>query len=356
MKLVDFCIRYPVTVIVGVLLALLFGVISLLRLPLQMTPTVERPEISVETVYRGAAPQEVEQEVVDRQEEKLISVQNLRELLSTSSEGRGMITLRFDWGVHKDVARLEVAEKLDLVQDVPLDAERPVIRAVSSDEETPIAWIIVQTTRDINEVRLEAEDVIKPRLERIEGVGSVLMFGGEEREVHVVLDYQAMSARGITIAQVREALLRENRNTKGGNIDEGKKRYLVRTVGQFTDLRQIEEVVVATQNGRPVYVRDIASARFGLKERVSSTLALSPEERESAAGQALVADAVRRVEQIEVSERFGVTFSRWIGTPSFASIAWCNPSDQRRPSMVRPVCSSMINTSPSRTRYSLSRL
>ena len=267
MKLVDFCIRYPVTVIVGVLLALLFGVISLFRLPLQMTPTVERPEISVETVYRGAAPQEVEHEIVDRQEEKLISVQNLREMVSTSSEGRGVITLRFDWGVNKDVARLDVAEKLDLVQDVPLDAERPVIRAVSSDEETPIAWIIVQTTRDINEVRLEAEDAIKPRLERIEGVGSVLMFGGEEREVHVVLDYQAMTARGITIAQVREALLRENRNTKGGNIDEGKKRYLVRTVGQFTDLRQIEEVIVATQNGRPVYVHDIALVRFGLKER-----------------------------------------------------------------------------------------
>ncbi|MGH2670430.1 MAG: efflux RND transporter permease subunit, partial [bacterium] len=179
MKLIDFCIRYPVTVIVGVLLALLFGVISLFRLPLQMTPTVERPEISVETVYRGAAPQEVEQEIVDRQEEKLTSVQNLREMVSTSSEGRGVITLRFDWGVNKDVARLEVAEKLDLVQEVPLDAERPVIRAVSSDEETPIAWIIVQTKRDINEVRLEAEDVMKPRLERIEGVGSVLMFGGE---------------------------------------------------------------------------------------------------------------------------------------------------------------------------------
>ncbi|MGH7426045.1 MAG: efflux RND transporter permease subunit, partial [Candidatus Methylomirabilales bacterium] len=267
MKLVDFCIRYPVTVIVGVLLALLFGVISLFRLPLQMTPTVERPEISVETIYRGAAPQEVEHEIVDRQEEKLISVQNLREMVSTSSEGRGLITLRFDWGVNKDVARLDVAEKLDLVQEVPLDADRPVIRAVSSDEETPIAWIIVRTTRDINEVRLEAEDAIKPRLERIEGLGSVMMFGGEEREVHVVLDYQAMTARGITIAQVREALLRENRNTKGGNIDEGKKRYLVRTVGQFTDLRQIEEVTVATQNGRPVYVRDIAAARFGLKER-----------------------------------------------------------------------------------------
>ena len=265
MQLIAFCVRYPVTVIVGMILALLFGVIALSRLPIQMTPTVERPEISVETTYLGAAPQEVENEIVDRQEEKLISVQELQELVSTSSEGRGMVTLRFAWGVNKDVARLEVSEKLDLVQDIPDDAERPIIRAVSSDEETPIAWIVITTTRDINEVRQEAEDAIKPRLERVEGVGAVWLFGGQEREVHVILDYQAMTARGLTIRQVREALLRENRNTKGGNIDEGKRRYLVRTLGQFADLKDIEETIVATQGGHTVYVRDIATVRFGLK-------------------------------------------------------------------------------------------
>jgi hydrophobic/amphiphilic exporter-1 (mainly G- bacteria), HAE1 family len=267
MSLIAFCIRYPITVIVGILLAILFGVLSLMRLPLQMTPTIDRPEITVETTYRGAAPQEVENEIIDRQEEKLTAVQNLQEMISTSYEGRGVITLRFDWGVDKDVARLEVSEKLDLVLDPPDDAERPIIRAVTSDEETPIAWIVVNTTRDINEVRLEAEDVIQPRLERIDGVGAVWLFGGQEREVHVILDYAAMTARRLSIAQVREALIRENRNTKGGNIDEGKRRYLVRTVGQFTDLKQIEEAIVTVEDGHPVYVRDIATVRFGLKER-----------------------------------------------------------------------------------------
>ncbi len=270
MQLIDFCVRYPISVLVGVILALLFGVISLTRLPLQMTPTVDRPEVSVETVYRGAAPEEAENEIVDRQEEKLNAVQNLREMVSTSSEGRGVITLRFDWGVQKDVARLEVAQKLDLVQDAPLDAERPIIRAVSSDEETPIAWLIVHTKRDINEVRQEGEDIIKPRLERIEGVGAVWMFGGQEREVHVGLDYAALTARGLTIGQVRDAILRENRNTKAGTIDEGKRRYLIRTVGQFTDLKQIEDVIITTQNGVTVFVRDIATVRFGLKEQERS--------------------------------------------------------------------------------------
>ena len=266
MKLIAFCIRYPVSVMVGIILALLFGVIALTRIPLQMTPTVERPEISVQTTYTGAAPQEVENEIVERQEEKLNAVQNLREMVSTSREGGGNIVLRFDWGVDQDVARLEVSEKLDLVRDMPPDAERPIIRAVNSDEESPIAWIIAHTQRDINEVRLEAEEVIQPRLERIEGVGAVWLFGGQEREVHIVLDNAAMAAHGLSIPQVRDALRLENMNIKGGNLDEGKKRYLVRTIGQFTDLRHIEDVVITMQNGNPVYVRDIATVQFGYKE------------------------------------------------------------------------------------------
>ena len=176
MQLIAFCIRYPVSVIVGVILAMLFGVIALSRIPLQMTPTIDRPEVSVETTYTGAAPQEVENEIVDRQEEKLTSIQNLREMVSTSYEGRGTVTLRFDWDVNKDVARLEVSRSSTWCKDIPPDVERPVIRAISSDEEIPIAWIVVHTARDINEVRLEAEDVIQPRLERVEGVGAVWLF------------------------------------------------------------------------------------------------------------------------------------------------------------------------------------
>ncbi|MBI3989327.1 MAG: efflux RND transporter permease subunit, partial [candidate division NC10 bacterium] len=267
MKIIEFCIKYPVTVWVAVILAVLFGVISLFRLPLQMIPTVDRPEITVETEYKGAAPLEVEQEVTDRLEEKLNSVENLDEVVSKSEEGKSTITLKFGWGVSKDVARLDTSEKLDLVQDLPEDVERSLIRAVNSDEETPIAWIIVDTTRDINEVWEEGDDVIKPRIERVGGVGAVWMFGGQDREVHVLLDHQAMSARGISIAQIRDALLRENRNIKGGKIDEGKRQYLVRTMGQFTDLKQVEDTIVRQDARGTVYVKDIAFVRFGYEEK-----------------------------------------------------------------------------------------
>lgn len=267
MRLIDACIKYPVTVLVAVLLAVLFGGISLFRLPWQMTPTIDRPEISVETEYQGAAPLEVEQEITDRIEEKLNSVENLTEMTSTSFEGNSRIVLEFDWGINKDVARLDVSEKLGLVKDLPLDADESIIRAVNTDEETPIAWVIIKTNRPINEVWEEADDVIRPRLERVPGVATVWMFGGEDREVHVILDAEAMSARQISVSQVRDALLGENRNVKGGKIDEGKRQYVIRTLGQFTDIRQIPNVIIRQDARGPVYLRDIARVEFGYEEK-----------------------------------------------------------------------------------------
>lgn len=269
MRLIAFCVRNPVTVWVGVLLALIFGAIALLRLPLQMIPTVDRPEISVETEYKGAGPLEVEREITQRQEEKLNSVENLREITSTSIEGKSTIVLKFDWGVNKDVARLDVSEKLDLVTNLPPDAEESQIRAVNSDEESPIAWIIVDTDRPLNEVWEEVEDVIAPRLERVGGVGAVWRFGGQKRQVHVVLDQQALGARGLGVGDVRDAIVRENRTTKGGQISEGKRRTVVRTLGEFTDIRQLEDVIVRPgRDGQGVvYLRDVARVRFGHEDR-----------------------------------------------------------------------------------------
>lgn len=267
MKIVDFCVRNPVTVMVGILLAILFGAIALLRLPIQMIPTVDRPEITVETDYRGAAPLEVEREVTDRLEEKLNAVEGLKEVTSTSIEGKSTIVLKFDWGTNKDVARLGVSEKVDLVTDMPPDVEESQIRAVNTDEESPIAWIMVETDRDLNEVWEEVEDVIVPELERVRGVGAVWRFGGQDREVHVVLDPRAMAARGLSVADVRQAIVRENQNVKGGDLSEGKRRHLVRTLGQFTDIRQIEDVIVRQDQDGPVYVRDIGTVSFGYEDR-----------------------------------------------------------------------------------------
>ena len=268
MRLVDACVDRPVRVWVGILLAALFGVLAYVSMPVQLVPTTDRPEVTVETPYPGAAPLEVEQQVTDALEEKLNSVEGVTEISSTSREGSSSVVLKFDWGTDKDVARLDVSEKLGLVQDLPDDVERSVIRAVNSDEESPIAWIVVDTTEDIADISDEIEDVSKARIERVPGVGSVMFHGGQKREVHVVLDLAALSSRGIPVAAVRDALVRENRNERGGTYEEGKTRWVVRTVGQFEDLDDLRDTVVATgAGGTPVLVRDVAEVRFGHRKR-----------------------------------------------------------------------------------------
>ncbi len=267
MGIADFCVRNPVTVTVGVILAVLFGTIALLRLPIQMIPTVDRPEITVETEYRGAAPVEVEREVTDRLEEKLNAVSRLKQVSSTSIEGKSTVVLKFDWGTNKDVARLGVSEKLDLATDLPPDAGESTIRAVNTDEESPISWIMVDTDGDLNRVWEELKDVIVPQVERVPGVGAVWRFGGQDRQVHVTLDARAMAARGITVSDVRQAIIRENRNVKGGDLSEGKRRHLVRTLGQFDELHHIGDVVVRHDDQGSVYVRDVAGVSFGYEDR-----------------------------------------------------------------------------------------
>ena len=255
-------VKYPVTTTVGVILAVLFGAISLYRIPVQMTPTVDRPVITVETEYKGAAPLEVEEEVSKPIEEKLTSVEGLNRMTSRSEEGKSRVVLEFDWDVDKDVARLDVSEKLGLVRNLPDDSDRSTISALNSDSENPIAWVIVETKLPINDVRVEGDAVIRPKLERVEGVGQVWMFGGQDREVRVTLDYAAMSARGITVTALREALRRENKNTKAGRIDEGKRRYAVRTVGNFTRLDQVRNTIIAQNGSSAVYLRDVAKVSF----------------------------------------------------------------------------------------------
>jgi hydrophobic/amphiphilic exporter-1 (mainly G- bacteria), HAE1 family len=267
MKLIEASVRYPVSVLVGAILAVLFGVLALMDIPLQMAPTVDRPVISVKTTWTGASPREVEEEITDKLEEKLNSVEGVYQISSTSSDSESNITLKFDWGVNKDVARLDVSEKIALVGDLPDEADEPVIAATSSDEEEPFCWIVTHTKLPVNELRVLGGDVIKPRFERVEGVGGVQMYGGEDREVRVVVDAQALAARGIPLGRVRDALQSENRNVKAGGLEEGKRRYVVRTVGQFVSVKDIEDTLIGWFDGQSIRVRDVARVELGYAER-----------------------------------------------------------------------------------------
>jgi HAE1 family hydrophobic/amphiphilic exporter-1 len=258
MKIIDVAIRRPTSIVVVVLLVVIFGVLSLSRMPIQMRPTIDRPQISVQVNYPGVAPPEIELQVTTPIEQRLNTVQNLTRITSRSQTGSSHVSLEFEWGVNKDLAGLDVLKKLNQVRNLPEDAESPIITAAKSDDRA-ISYIAVRSsTLGVNTLFEITEDMIAPMIERLEGVGRVQIYGGRKREIQVILDYEAMTSRGISIAQIRTAIGNENRNARGGYIDEGKRRVMVRTLGQFERLSDLENVIVDQRPTGPVYLRDIA--------------------------------------------------------------------------------------------------
>jgi HAE1 family hydrophobic/amphiphilic exporter-1 len=269
MKIIEYSTKNPVKVAVGSIFVLLFGLLSLFRIPVQLVPDVEKPQITVVTRWIGASPEEVEQEIIHEQEEMLKSVENLRKLTSKSFNGRGQILLEFVVGVDKSTALLDVANKLNQVQEYPENVDEPVISAVNTGDR-PIAWFTLRTLPgndvDVNELRDYAEDHIESRFERVPGVANSNIYGGAEREMQVVIDPHALASTQLTILDVRRALISTNINISGGNIDEGKNRFTVRTLGQFKSVEEIENLVITKRDDIPVYVRDIAEVKLGYKE------------------------------------------------------------------------------------------
>ena len=319
MNLVAACVANPVKVAVGVILVTLFGVLALLSMPVQLTPEVQTPTISVGASWAGASPQEVERELVQPLEEQLRSVEGLVKLSSDSSDSLGTIELEFAVGTDMSQALVKVNTRVQQVRDWPIDADRPVIRTASANDR-PVAWLIlgqaapdsetltrakaahpalaaevdrVASARtpdlalyrlrrltaarpelaafkppdiDVEAMRRMAEDEIEGRLERVDGVSSADLVGGRDDELQVIIDPQLLAARQLTIDDLRLALSNQNQDTSGGDFWEGKRRYVVRTLGQFRSPEQVAGVIVSRRDGRPVYVRDVAKVQLGMKK------------------------------------------------------------------------------------------
>ncbi len=320
MKLIEFFIHNPAKVIVGVLLMALFGVVSLLRMPMQLTPEVQTPTITVETRWPGASPQEVEQEIVVEQEEQLKGVEGLTKMSSESSDSIGRITLEFLVGTQMQQSVVDVIGRLEQVPEYPEDADKPVISTANANN-SPIAWFILSPRypthedfekfsvkypelknelarvrqsnneglgmmrlrllakehpqvaellpppeMDVTKMRRFAEDEIEARFERVSGISQSNVIGGLEEELQVIVDPEKLAARQLTVADVRRVLRGQNEDTSGGDYWEGKRRWVVRTLGQFRKPEHVEQQLLAIRDGNPVYVRDVAEVALGYKK------------------------------------------------------------------------------------------
>lgn len=275
MNIVDFSIRNPVTVIVGVLLVLLFGVVSLQRIPYQLSPNVEEPVITVTTMWPGATPYEVERDIVEEQEKVLKGIPNLYQLESISANSRAQVTLRFTIGTPIEEALLRVSNKLDEVPDYPENVDRPILNA-SGAESSPAVWTVLKTLegndRDIYTYRTFIENEVRQYLDRVDGVSELFIGGGIERQMHVLVKPEKLAAYNLTVNQVITALRGENANVSAGNIYVGRYDYRVRTVAEYRHEEDILNVVIVSDGTRDVTVRDIADVEFGYEKKSTPVL------------------------------------------------------------------------------------
>lgn len=275
MNLIRLSILRPIAVIAAVLMVVMFGIVALQTIPIQLTPDVRKPIIQIQTLWPGAAPAEVEREIVNRQEEVLKGLEGLDQMISQSQDGRARINLEFQIAQNMDKALLLVANRLDRVDGYPDEAEEPTI-STSGSEDNPIAWIVLRRAAGndtpIHALGDYAEDVIQARIERVSGVSLVNVYGGSEREMVIEVDPDRMARYGLTVTNVVQALRQANASISAGDLDEGKRRYVVRTEGEFETQQQVRDVVLRSNTslttGRlaRVTVGDIADVRFGVKD------------------------------------------------------------------------------------------
>ena len=269
MQLIDFAIRRRVTVVMCTVAIALFGLVSLSRLKLNLLPDLSYPTLTVRTELTGAAPLEIENLITRPVEEAVGIIRNVRQVRSVSRSGQSDVILEFVWGTDMDLAGIDVREKLDLLQ-LPLEAKRPLLlRFDPSSEPVMRLAFLDETPREdpverLKTLRRFAEDRLKPDLEAVEGSAAVKVSGGYEDEVQVFVDQQKLAQLGLSIDVVTRRIRAENVNLSGGRLEQGMQRFLVRTLNEFGTIQQMADAIIATRNGQPVYLRDVATVSHSL--------------------------------------------------------------------------------------------
>nr|WP_236649093.1 efflux RND transporter permease subunit [Rhodopirellula sp. SM50] len=356
----EILIRNPVKVYVGAILAALFGTLSLGLIPKQLVPEVQNPVLTIETRWPGASPQEIEREIVLEQEEQLQGVEGLVKLSSNCRVSSAEVTLEFEIGTNIDDALARVNTRLQQVREYPLDASEPVIEASDLSAQpiarfalTPrpptsetiaefqsahpqIAEVLEPARRasnsalrvfrlqncldehlaahpelealrpppvDLEKLRKLSEDFVEARLERVPGVSNAETRGGREQELQVIVDPAKLATRQITIRQVREALNRQNSDTTAGDFFQGKRTWVIRTLGQFRDPEQVKQQLLVSDGNTRVYVGDVAEVKLGYKDRESIARRYGTESISLSVGRVSGANVMEVMKGLRVANR-----------------------------------------------------
>jgi HAE1 family hydrophobic/amphiphilic exporter-1 len=272
MRLAKSAINRPVTTAMIFIAVVLLGFVSLRELSVDLLPDIRYPRLSVITRFPGVAPEEIETLITAQLEAAVSRVPGLRRVESVSKEGVSTMALEFNWGTDMDFTLLHTREKLDSVRDLlPEGAESPTIVTLDPQSQ-PIIVLAISGDRSLLELKEFAEELVKPRLEQIEGIGSAETTGGVEREIQVELDPDLLALYGLTVQEVAGRVDAFNRNLQGGTIRKGMFKYALRVVGEFESVAEIGEISLkVTADKGVVRLKDIARIKDSIAERQGMT-------------------------------------------------------------------------------------
>ncbi len=269
MKIVDFSIGRPVTIVMFMFAAIVFGAVAFDRLPINLLPDITYPTLTIRTEYTGTAPGEMENLISEPVESAVGVVSGVVRTSSISRPGASDVVIEFEWGTNMDFASLDVREKLDLV-NLPRDADQPILLRFDPSLD-PIMRVALAGDEDLIALRLIAEERIKQEIESIEGVASVQVLGGLEEEIQINVDEGKLTQLGLPITTVAQRLAQENVNLTGGTLKDGEAEFLVRTLNEFERVDEMNDIVVGMRGNAPVLLEDVAQVIKSHKERTVIT-------------------------------------------------------------------------------------
>ncbi|MEO0140797.1 MAG: efflux RND transporter permease subunit [candidate division WOR-3 bacterium] len=267
--LVRFSVDHPVTITMLVGILVVMGMLSLSRMGQDLMPDISFPTVTVVTQYEGASPEEVEKLVTQPVEGACALISGVQKVSSTSAEGVSTVTLEFEWGTDIDVASQDVREKLGMIEKyLPEEAERPAVYKFDPSMMPAIEYALYSDKFTQTQLKKLSEDLIKPRLERQEGVASVLILGVEDEEIIIDVDMAKLHELGLSLGELINVLRGQNLNLPAGHYMIGPREYLIRAVGEVSEPQELLDVPVGfTKDGRPVRLSEVARVWTGLREK-----------------------------------------------------------------------------------------
>jgi HAE1 family hydrophobic/amphiphilic exporter-1 len=335
MKLTESSIKHGVTFSMLYLVAVGFGLFSLLRLNLDLYPKMDFPMLAIIGQYSGVGPYDIETSVTKLVEETVASVENVKKVSSTSAQGFSLVMLEFGWGTDMDQAEIDVRTNLEYIKDyLPQEMSEPMVFKFDPSQQPILYMSVASDFHGQAELRRISEQDVEPRIERIAGVASAYTMGGLRREIKVLADPGRLRAHNVSVQQMTAALQMNNMQLPSGWIDNAQQEFTLKTVGEYSNLEQIENTSVGMMNGSVIKIRDVASVVDGFADQRmkvwnnNQPAVMLMVQKQSDANTVIVArDVLKNVSKIEAELPKGIHLDTIIDLSSFITQSMSNLVD-----------------------------